>query len=119
LPGEIGLSPNEPHSGEIQAEFREYRHSQPTTLRQYPSIPLPAAFPSLISRLMATSNPPRRFHRAFTATGLIPVTAAVLLLGGCGGTHAPTATAQEGNAPARTPTTAGAKGASQVPEATT
>lgn len=67
---------------------------------------------------MAILNPPRRIHRALTA-GLVPAAAAVLLLGGCGGAPAGTASVKESGEPA-TRTEAENRAASvKVPEATT
>jgi lipoprotein-anchoring transpeptidase ErfK/SrfK len=67
---------------------------------------------------MATTNAPaRRSRRAVTAAGLIPTAAAVLLLGGCGGSSAH-GTASTGR-PDGGERTAAEAGAAKVPDATT
>ncbi|NVI89153.1 L,D-transpeptidase [Actinomadura sp. BRA 177] len=65
---------------------------------------------------MATINARRHSRRAGTAAGLLPAAAAVLLLGGCGGSTA------HGTAPDKDtgrPAAAAEAGAAKVPEATT
>lgn len=67
---------------------------------------------------MAILNPPRRIHRALTA-GLVPAAAAVLLLGGCGGAPAGTASVKESGEPAARTEAENRAASVKVPEATT
>ncbi|TQM66671.1 lipoprotein-anchoring transpeptidase ErfK/SrfK [Actinomadura hallensis] len=67
---------------------------------------------------MAILNPPRRIHRVLTA-GLVPAAAAVLLLGGCGGAPAGTASVKESGEPAARTEAENRAASVKVPEATT
>src|SRR5690606_35590966 len=98
--------------------IRECRHFRMPTRRKTSPIPLSVTQPPLISPPMAILNPPRRIHRVLTA-GLVPAAAAVLLLGGCGGAPAGTASVKESGEPAARTEAENRAASVKVPEATT